>query len=90
MAIPRYPSYPVCRGITRKPCLRGFKYGDLVLQIGGMRLTTSPCRKKFAENLLREKILEESKAVAPLMMMIEHKMLSSLKRKENHVHDAVK
>jgi hypothetical protein len=42
----------------------------------GVRLTTSLCRKRFVENLLREKILEEAKAhfwaVVPLVMMIKY------------------
>jgi hypothetical protein len=39
----------------------------------GVRLTTSPCKKKFVENLLRKEILEEAKAlwaVVPLIMML--------------------
>jgi hypothetical protein len=38
-----------------------------------MKLTTSSCKKKFVENLLRENMLEEAKApwaVVPLMMMM--------------------
>jgi hypothetical protein len=34
-AIPRYLSYPMSGGVDGKPCLRGYKYGDLVLQVGG-------------------------------------------------------
>jgi hypothetical protein len=38
-----------------------------------MKLTTSPCKKKYVENLLRKKILEEAKARiwdVPLVMMM--------------------
>jgi hypothetical protein len=36
-----------------------YKYGGLVLQVEGlcMRLTTSPCKKKFVENRVRKKNL---------------------------------
>jgi hypothetical protein len=74
MAIPRYRNYPVSGGITGQPCLRGVK----IQRPGppgwglGVRLTTSPCKKKFFENLI--KIVEEAKAhiwaVVPLMMMM--------------------
>jgi hypothetical protein len=40
----------------------------------GVRLTTSPCKKKFIENLLRKKILEEAKALwaaVPLKLLEE-------------------
>jgi hypothetical protein len=40
----------------------------------GVRLTTSPCKKKIVENLLRKKILEEVEAhiwaVVPLKMIL--------------------
>jgi hypothetical protein len=51
------PSYPVSRGIAGQPHLQGYKCRELVLQVGGLgvRLTTLPCKKKFVENLLREK-----------------------------------
>jgi hypothetical protein len=38
-----------------------------------VRLTTSLCKNKFVENLLRKNVLEEAKgdrAVVPLMMMM--------------------
>jgi hypothetical protein len=51
------PELPSVRGITGQPCLRVYKYGGLVLQVEGlcMRLTTSPCKKKFVENRVRKK-----------------------------------
>jgi hypothetical protein len=73
MVILRYPSYPVSRGIDGQPSLRGYKYREW--RHGppgwglGVRLTTSPCKNKFVENLLRGgKILEEAKAVVPLIL----------------------
>jgi hypothetical protein len=57
MAVPRYLSYLVSRGIARQPYLGGIQ----IQRLGppgwglGVRLTTSPCKKKFVENLLRRK-----------------------------------
>jgi hypothetical protein len=55
-----------------------------------VRLTTSPCRNKFVENLLRKKILEEAHfwAVLPLMMMM---MMTSniLQTEEKYLHGAM-
>jgi hypothetical protein len=57
----------------------------------GVRLTTSPCKKKFVENLLRKKILEEAKAhiwaVVPLMMMM---MTDFMSLPRNTVYHGVK
>jgi hypothetical protein len=57
---------PVSGGVNTAPGPTGWGLG--------VKLTTSPCKKKFVENLLREKkILQEAKAhfwaVVPLMMM---------------------
>jgi hypothetical protein len=35
MAIPRYPNYPASRNIAGQLCTQGYKYGNLVLQVGG-------------------------------------------------------
>jgi hypothetical protein len=48
MAISRYPSYPMSR--------------DNPVFGLDVRLTTSPCNKKFVDNLLRKKILKGAKA----------------------------
>jgi hypothetical protein len=59
MAISRYPSYPVSRD-------------NPVIGLD-VRLTTSPCNKKFVDNLLREKSWKGPRLIyrtlAPLMMM---------------------
>jgi hypothetical protein len=51
------PKYPLSGGTDGQSCVGGgYKYGGLVLQFGGLGvgLTTSPCKRKFAENLQRE------------------------------------
>jgi hypothetical protein len=54
---PEVTELPSVRGITGQPCLRGYIYGDLVLQVGGLgvRLTKSPRKNKFVENVLRDR-----------------------------------
>jgi hypothetical protein len=68
----------------------GYKYRGLVLPCWGLGvgLTTSSFKKKFVENLLREKMLEEAKApwaVVPLMMMMIYKYMYTLCNKNKAV-----
>jgi hypothetical protein len=60
MAIPRYQSYQVSRGVQLGNSVsRGINTEAWSSRLRvGVRLTTSPCRKKSVENLLREKILK--------------------------------
>jgi hypothetical protein len=70
---------PSVRGYSY-PVSGAYEYGDPPGWGLGVRLTTSPCKKKFVKSLLK-KVLEEAKAhilaVVPLMMMMIPVLLSS-------------